>query len=105
MEVFKTSHLEMKITHFDLRILLQYLAKGVVSQRSMSFCLICAALGLCLTETTAACFSEKSNSNQTWLLFFLVYSSSEETFVLLEYIFLGKKIPNEHFSGGLLLIF
>lgn len=89
MEIFKTWRLGVE--KFDLRISFQCLLRVVVSMLCVLLFHLCFLTGLCLTSTTAACFSDNSNFNQTQLLSFLAYSSRKKIDLLQGYKYLGKK--------------
>lgn len=62
-----------KVKHFSLKFLFQCLLKGTVWTLLVLGSNLLSLLELCLMETSAAFFSDKSHFNQTQLLYFLVY--------------------------------
>lgn len=75
IEAFKTWYFEKQNI---LRISFQCLSCSVVSTLCVLLFNLCFLPGPCLTQTTAACFSDNSNLNQTQLLSFLACFSGKK---------------------------
>lgn len=89
-----------------MRISFQFFVNSAISTICVLLFNLCFLPGLCLTQKTAACFSDNSNLNQTQLLFFFLacFSGEKNRFVaglqiLREEAKSLLKLPGERFSS------